>query len=86
MKPLRNDIMKSIEEYWPISVTEIARRIGILKRGSDEKERKAAIAKIVYHVKKLKENERIKTKKIGKTMIIWPSDIEKLRLIHELIK
>jgi hypothetical protein len=86
MEKLRNEIMAVIEEDWPISVTEIAKKLGIFKKGMDEKKRKASIGKIGYHVKKLKEDERLMTKKIGQTVIIWPADIEKLRVLHEMMR
>jgi hypothetical protein len=86
MEKLRNEIMAVIEENWPISVTEIARKMGIFKKGMDERKRKASIGKIGYHVKKLKEDERLMTKKIGQTLIIWPTDIEKLRVLHEMMR
>jgi len=78
--------MVVIEDYWPVSVTEIARHLGIFKKGMNEKKRKAAVGKIIYHVKKLKEGDKIRTKKIGQTVIIWPHEIEKLRVVHEMLR
>ena len=86
MEKLRDSIIVIIEKEWPVSATEIAEHLGIFKRGMNEKKRKAAIGKIIYHVKKLKESDKIMTKKIGKTVIIWPATVNKLRVLHELIK
>jgi predicted ArsR family transcriptional regulator len=86
MEKLRNEIMVIIEKEWPVSVTEIAKHLGIFKKGMSEKKRKAAVGKIIYHVKKLKEQEKIRTKIIGQTVIIWPYEMEKLRVLHEMIK
>ncbi len=86
MEKLRNEIMVVIEKEWPVSVTEIAERLGIFKRGMNEKKRKAAVGKIIYHIEKLKEQEKIRTKKIGQTVIIWPYEMEKLRVLHEMMK
>jgi hypothetical protein len=86
MATLRTDVLKTIEGNWPISVTKIASEMGLFKKGMDEKKRKAAVGKIAYHIKKLKEKEKIKTKKLGPVLIIWPSEIEELRVLHELIK
>lgn len=86
MEKLRDKIVVIIDKGWPVSVTEIAVHLGIFKKGMNEKKRKAAIGKVIYHVKKLKEIEMIRTKKIGKTVIIWPNDIEKLRIVHEMIR
>ena len=85
-KQLRNKIMEVIEKEWPVSITEIARHLGLYKKSMDERKRKSAVAKVVYHVRKLEGGERVRTKKIGQTIVIWPLDIEKLRLIHEMIK
>ena len=85
MEKPRDKIMIIIEREWPVSVTEIAERLGIFKRGMNEKKRKAAVGKIIYHIKKLKKQERIYTKKIGQTVIIWPYEINKLRVLHEML-
>jgi len=86
MGKLRDNIMMIVENEWPVSVTEIAKHLGIFKKGMKEKKRKAAIGKVSYHVKKLKQKDDIRTKKIGQTVIIWPHDIEKLRVVHEMLK
>ena len=86
MEKLGDKIMIIVEKEWPVSVTEIAERLEIFKRGMDEKKRKASVGKIIYHVKKLKEGEKIDTKKIGQTVIIWPYEINKLRILHEMMK
>lgn len=75
-----------IEDNWPVSATEIANHLGIFKKGMNEKRRKAAVGKVIYHVKKLKEMDKIRIKKIGQTVIIWPYDIEKIRLAHEMLR
>ena len=86
MEKPRDRIMKVIDEKWPVSATEIAEHLGIFKRGMNEKKRKAAVGKIIYHIKKLKEREKIRTKKIGQTVIIWPYEMEKLRVLHEMMR
>ena len=85
-KQLRSKILEVIENEWPVSITEIAKQLGLYKKNIDERKRKAVVAKVVYHVKKLKEQEKIRTKKIGQTIVVWPHDIEKLRIVHEMLK
>lgn len=63
MKELRSDVTTIIEKNWPVSVTEIAQHLGIFKRGMDERKRKAAIGKVIYHIKKLKEQEKNQNQK-----------------------
>ena len=86
MEKLRDDVMAVIVNNWPVSITEVAKHLGIFKEGMNEKKRKAVVGKIIYHVKKLKEQEKIRTKKIGQTVIIWPYDIEKIRVAHEMLR
>jgi predicted transcriptional regulator len=86
MEKIRDKVMVVIEKNWPVSVTEIAENLGIFKKGMNEKKRKAAIGKIIYHIRKLEESDKIMTKKIGQTVIIWPYDVDKIRVLHELIK
>ena len=86
MENLKDRIMIIVEQEWPVSVTGIAGHLGIFKKGMNEKKRKAAVGKIIYHVKKLKEVENIRTKKIGQTVFIWSTEIEKLRVLHEMIR
>jgi hypothetical protein len=86
MEKIRDKAMIVIEEKWPVSVTEIAFHLGLFRKGMNEKKRKAAIGKVIYHIKKLKEINKINTKKIGQTVIIWPTEIEKLRVMNELMK
>lgn len=85
-KVLRGKIMETIEKEWPVSVTQIAKHTGLHKEKITEKDRKAIVAKIVYHIKILEKEEKIRVKKIGKTTVTWPTEIEKLRVIHEMLK
>jgi len=85
-KSLRKSILKIIENEWPISITQISLKLGIHKTGGHERKRKAAVAKIVYHVDKLKKENKIRNKKIGGAQILWPTNIEKLRMINELLE
>ena len=86
MEKLREEIMIIVENEWPVSVTEIAKHLKIFKNGMNEKKRKASVGKILYHVKKLKEKEKIDTKKIGQTVVIWPQEVNKLRFLHEMMR
>ena len=86
MEKTKDKVMIIIEDHWPVSITQISKHLKFFKKGMDERKRKAAIGKVSYHVKKLKEKDKIRTKKIGQTVVVWPHDIEKLRLVHELMK
>jgi len=81
---MRARILEAIEKHWPLSITQLSQHLGL--KWSDERQRKAAIAKISYHIKKLKKENKIYTKKIGQSLVVWSMDIEKLRMLHEFMK
>jgi predicted transcriptional regulator len=78
-KELRKNILELIEHHWPVHVKELVRDLGLEVSN-------ASIKKVSYHIKELEKDEKVRTKRIGKALIIWPHDMEKLRLIYELIR
>jgi predicted transcriptional regulator len=76
---VRTHILKLIEKHWPVYVKEIVRDLNLEVNNSN-------IKKVSYHIKILEKEEKIRTKRIGRALIAWPVEIEKLRLIYELIK
>jgi hypothetical protein len=73
-------VFQAIHARWPINPLEVAEILG------DNGKVKSLSAKYVYHFKKLNDKGLIRMKKVGNTYIAWPADIEKLRVIHELIR
>ena len=47
---------------------------------------KTLSSKYLYHFRKLNQVELIETKKTGNTYVAWPMDMEKLRIIHEMLR
>ncbi len=78
-KQLRKDILEITEHNWPVHVKELVRDLGLEINNSN-------IKKVSYHIKELEKAEKVKTKRIGKALIIWPHDMERLRVIYELIR
>ena len=79
---LREEIYKVIESDWPVHISDIARKLGM----PVDKEPKKVTSRIGYHIKSLKDGERVLTKKIDRALVIWPHDIEKLRFVHEMMR
>ena len=73
-------VFQAIHSKWPINPLEVAEVLG------DSGKAKSLSAKYVYHFKKLNDRGLIRMKKVGNTYVAWPADIEKLRVIHELIR
>uniref|UniRef100_A0A7C3SR57 ArsR family transcriptional regulator n=1 Tax=Dictyoglomus turgidum TaxID=513050 RepID=A0A7C3SR57_9BACT len=69
-----------IHSRWPTNPLEVASILG------DKGKEKTLSAKYLYHFRKLKKMGLIDIKKVGNTYIAWPTEIEKLRVIHELLK
>ncbi len=78
-KELRKNIMELIEHHWPVHVKELVWTLGLEINNSN-------IKKISYHIKELEKAEMVRTKRIGKALIAWPHDMERLRVIYELIR
>jgi predicted transcriptional regulator len=76
---LQTKVMEVIENHWPVHIKEVVRWLGLEVNNSN-------IKKIAYHVKQLERFEKVRTKRIGKALVVWPHDIEKLRVIYELVK
>ena len=79
LKPLTLKILERINIDWPTNPLDIAKQIG------DTGSVKSLSSRYLYHLKKLHNLELINMKKIGNTYIAWPIDMEKLRVIHELL-
>jgi hypothetical protein len=73
-------VYQAVLSRWPINPLEVAEALG------DEGNPKSLSAKYLYHLKTLNKKKLIVIKKLGNTYVAWPNEIEKLRLIHELIK
>ncbi len=76
---LRDKILKLIEQNWPTHIRELVSDLG-------HEVNNLNIKKFAYHVKQLEKEEKIRTKRIGQALVVWPYDMEKLRVIHELLK
>ncbi|MCS7105784.1 MAG: helix-turn-helix domain-containing protein [Candidatus Aenigmarchaeota archaeon] len=73
-------VFEIIHSRWPTNPLEVAEILG------DKGKEKTLSAKYLYHFRKLKEIGLIDMKKVGNTYIAWPTEIEKLRVVHELLK
>ena len=76
---LRDDVLEIIDKNWPVHIKEIVHELGFEMDNSN-------IKKISYHVNELKKHEKVRVKRIGKALVVWPNEMEKLRIIHELLK
>ena len=74
------DVLEAICKEWPVNPQDVAKSLG--ENGSN----KAMSSKYLYHFRKLKQMELIELKKTGNTYIAWPMDMEKLRVIREMLQ
>ncbi len=78
-KHLTEEVHRIIRQNWPVHPSDVCRKLGLAVNPS-------TISKIKYHFNILVENKKIRTKKIDRALVAWPSDIEKLRIIHEFVR
>ena len=76
---MRKSVLELVEHHWPVHIKELVRDLGLEVNNAN-------IKKISYHIKELERLEKVRTKRIGKALIAWPHDMERLRMIYELIK
>ena len=74
------DVLEVIMRQWPVNPFEVATALGENGKG------KTMSSKYLYHFRKLKQMELIEMKRTGNTYIAWPMDMEKLRVIHDLLR
>ena len=84
MAEIRDKIFGIIISEWPVHATEIADKLGL--DVSDKDEQKRSVAKVKYHIDQLARTGEIRVKKIGQALVCWPNEVEKLRMMHELMK
>lgn len=80
----RLKVLHTISTNWPISVTGVAEKLGFLN--GDEYSDRLAINAFKYHFDLLHRDGKVKVKKIGRNLVAWPAEIEKLRIVQELMK
>jgi hypothetical protein len=73
-------VFEIIAKNWPANPLEVAKAL------NDKGNEKSLSAKYLYHFKKLYKLKLIRMKKIGNTYIAWPTEIEKLRVMKEILK
>ncbi len=82
----REEVFAVIKRKWPAHVTEVAEAMHLLARESSAKERKQVLAHLKYHFDQLAREGRIRVKKIGMALVAWPSEMERMRVIHDMLE
>ena len=78
-KKLTEKVYSTITENWPIHPSGVCRILKIPANVSN-------ISKIKYHFNNLAKQGRIHVKKIDRALVAWPSEIDRIRVIHDLLK
>ena len=78
-KNLTAEVFNIILQNWPAHPSDVCRKLNIEANVSN-------ISKIRYHFTLLEKSHKIRTKKIDRALVGWPSEIEKLRMIHDFMK
>ncbi len=82
----RAEVYAIIKRKWPVHVTEVAEAMHLLAKQSSAKERKQVLSHLKYHFDQLAREGKIKVKKIGMALVAWPSEMERMRVIHDMFE
>lgn len=74
------NVLDVICKEWPANPFDVGRHLG------ENGKNKTISSKYLYHFRKLKQLELIEIKRTGNTYVAWPMDMEKLRVIHEMLR
>jgi len=78
-RKLQQKVFQIIKENWPVHPSGVCRILKI-------EDSVANISKIKYHFDVLRKKGLVRTKKIDRALVAWPAEIEKIRLVHDLLK
>ena len=79
-KNLQENVLQIINNNWPIHVREVVKILGWDPLNITN------VSKIRYHFIEIEKKKKIHIKKIGRALVAWPTDIERLRAIHKMLK
>ena len=72
-----------IKENWPVTSIELAELFN--ENLSSRETRKRAYSKYSYYLRKMISKKLLLSKKSGSTLIVWPLEVEKYRVIDSII-
>ena len=77
---LREKIYEIISTKWPTYVRDVIEELGW------DRENISNVTKVKYHFDQLAREGRIMVKKIDRALVAWPAEIERLRVVHDLVR
>ncbi len=78
-----NNVLRVVRSRWPTSSLEIAEFLG--HSCTTREQKRLLSSRVVYHVKKLVEKKHVMSKRFGNALIVWPYEVETLRIMHEMM-
>ncbi|QQR92515.1 MAG: hypothetical protein IPJ89_05205 [Candidatus Iainarchaeum archaeon] len=82
LSPFELEIAQIVHQRWPTSALEIAEFLGHTIATREHK--RTLSSRLSYHLKKLVHKQVLMSKRIGNALMVWPYEVEKFRLMHEL--
>ena len=73
------EIEKYLHGHWPCSASQIVKGLGF------SEENRSKINLVTYHLREMDRKGKIKLKKIGRNLVAWPIDIEKIRFLRDFL-
>ena len=82
LTPFELEIIQIVHHRWPTSALEIAEFLGHTLETREHK--RTLSSRLTYHLKKLVQKNVLMSKRMGNALMVWPYEVEKFRLMHEL--
>lgn len=82
LSPFELEVVQIVHQRWPTSALEIAEFMG--HTISTREHKRTLSSRLAYHLKKLVHKQVLMSKRIGNALMVWPYEVEKFRLMHEL--
>jgi hypothetical protein len=84
LSSLDSEILSFVFEHWPCSALELAKHFGAKLNSVSDKRR--ASTKYSYYLKKLVVRGLLFSKRFGNSLVVWPMQAEKLRVVHDILR
>ena len=84
LSSLETRILDYVHAHWPTSSTEVAELLQGTPLVTREEKRRHS-SRISYHIQKLVSKKKLISKRMGNALIVWPYEVESLRVMHGLI-
>ena len=79
LEGLEQRILSIIFKDWPCHPAEIVRKLGLIPSPRN-------LARVRKCVEQLIRERKVRAKRLGRLLVLWPAELEKLESLYEVMK